>query len=82
MKGGRHCPANVYLRGAGEFTEIDGVRMMVLKPCKHQSAGKWYCEAHQIFFANNATSWAHTNTVSPHVMVWICKYHGAEQPGD
>jgi hypothetical protein len=78
---GRHCPRNVYLRGAGEFTEYMGVKQMVLKPCKLDRNGKWFCEAHNVTFSTDANSWEHTQQVAPHVMVWICKIHGPEQPG-
>ena len=77
-----HCPANVYLRGAGEYTELNGTKYMVLKPCQIKKNGKWFCEAHQKQFNSDAASIAHTNENAAHVMVWICRRHGPEQPGE
>lgn len=82
MKGGRHCPANVYLRGAGEHTDYEGAKWLVKRPCPLKTGGKWFCEAHQKKFNSDAASWSHTQQVAPHCMVWICKVHGPEQPGD
>lgn len=76
------CPANVYLRAAGERTDLDGVLQTVQRPCDKKKGGIWYCEAHAKKFKFDAGIWAHTNEVSPHVLVWICPLHGPEQPGE
>lgn len=52
---------------------------VVKAPCANKNNGYWYCVTHKECFQNQLEKDCHIHT-GKHVLAWLCREHGFEQP--
>lgn len=67
------------------FNDATGYEHTVARPCLEKQDGWWLCVTHLMRFNSNVEKDFHCyleNDPQHHAMIWACRLHGAEHPGE